>query len=147
MNPLVAIGTVAFMLYNEHAKNNPAPVYYTNLLSGYNAQTIPPFGIFVSENQRGNEALIQHERIHWKQYQRKGLLGFAYDYFAEKKRYGYDRMPMEIEARANENDFVKQNYTIAVRNGVAKTVYNPGFRKNTFYNCMNKIENDLECFS
>lgn len=44
------------------------------------------------------------------------------------KQFGYDKMPMEIEARKNESDYCKNNYTECVRNGTAKTVYNPNFR-------------------
>ena len=147
MYGLITFGAVGLALYNEHRKNNPAPVYYSNLLGVYNGITIPPFGILMSEKQRGNEDLLEHERIHWRQYQQKGLFGFYGDYISDLKRYGYDLHPMEIEARANESDFVKKNYTAAVRNGIAKTAYNPDFRKNTFSNCIDEIQNDLACFS
>ena len=44
------------------------------------------------------------------------------------KQFGYDKMPMEMEARANESDYCKENYTECVRNGKSNTVNNPNFR-------------------
>ncbi|WP_204343853.1 hypothetical protein [Psychroserpens algicola] len=66
--------------------------------------------------------------MHWKQYQKKGLIGFYYDYYNELKIYGYDKMPMEIEARFWESDNCKLNYTECVRSGKSVTVFNPDFR-------------------
>ena len=44
------------------------------------------------------------------------------------KQYGYDKMPMEKEARKNETEYCKENYTGCVRTGQAQTVFNPNFR-------------------
>lgn len=90
--------------------------------------TVPPLGIFITRDQLGNDALLQHELIHWRQFQQIGLLPYYARYFFEKMKYGYDHMPMEIEARQGETDDVKVNYTEAVRTGQARTVYNPNFR-------------------
>ena len=129
----IIIGTTAVVgflaLFNSvQKKNNNPKIFVKKKLSGnYNARTIPPFGIWITEAQKNNQELIKHELIHWKQYQQKGLLKFYLDYKKQLDQYGYDNMPMEIEARANENDFCKTNYTYCVRNGLAKTVFNPKF--------------------
>lgn len=127
---IVAAGVAAFSAYSWLQRNRmQPPIFYREKLPGnYNAQTIPPFGIFILESQKENKALLDHELIHWRQYQEKGLIPFYNSYFAQLKRYGYDLAPMEIEARANETDFCKTNYTECVRNGQAKTVFNPNFR-------------------
>lgn len=129
----VLIGTAivlgAFAIYNARQKRRPPQIYYRKKMAGnYNARTIPPFGVYILESQRDNLELLNHELVHWKQYQEKGLINFYLDYNRELNQYGYDQMPMEIEARANETDFCKKNYTYCVRNGIAKTVYNPEFR-------------------
>lgn len=103
-------------------------IYYVKSMGSYNARTIPPIGIFISEQQRGNERLIDHERVHWQQYQERGLLGYYFDYLGELYAYGYDVMPMEMQARENEPDDCKLNYTECVRSGKALTVHNPNFR-------------------
>lgn len=124
----VIAGTVA--IYNEVQKRRDVPpVYIRKSLNGnYNAQTIPPFGIFVREDQMHNDALLAHELVHWRQYQQRGLIRFCFDYAKELETYGYDKMPMEQEARFMETQYCKDNYTECVRNGTAKTVYNPNFR-------------------
>lgn len=93
--------------------------------------TIPPFGIFISENEKDNEKLIAHEKIHWEQYKKTGAILFSLKYLYQKMRYGYDKMPMEIEARKklNESDFCQENYTQCVRNGQSVTVQNTLFRQ------------------
>ena len=129
----IIIGTTAIVgflaLFNSvQKKNNNPKIFVKKKLGGnYNARTIPPFGIWITEAQKNNQELIKHELIHWKQYQQKGLLKFYLDYKKQLDQYGYDNMPMEIEARANETDFCKTNYTYCVRNGLAKTVFNPKF--------------------
>lgn len=65
----------------------------------YKAITIPPFGIFIRSKYCDNKKILNHEMIHWKQYQELGLLKFYWQYFKQFLKFGYDRMPMEIEAR------------------------------------------------
>ena len=123
---LVALGLI---IYNEVQKRNDNPkIYYRKkLYKNFNARTIPPFGIYLQEDQKNNKALIEHELVHWKQYQRMGLINFYSQYFKELKSLGYDLMPMEIEARKNESEFCKTNYTFCVRTGIANTVQNNNF--------------------
>lgn len=119
------------IIYNYYQrKRNEIPIYFKkSLAKNYNARTIPPFGIYVKESERNNNSLIEHEKIHWKQYQECGLLKFYLQYAGELKKYGYDKMPMEIEARENEGEYCKENYTDCVRTGQAQTIFNPNFRK------------------
>lgn len=104
------------------------PPVYVRDVRPYNAITIPPFGIFVSPDHIGNEKLLQHEFIHWDQYERMGLLMYYLNYIDQYIRYGYDKMPMEVEARLIEDDYCRLNYTECVRNGRAKTVASESFR-------------------
>lgn len=121
------VGLLALFNSAQKKNNNPKIFVKKKLFGNYNARTIPPFGIWITEAQKDNQELINHELTHWKQYQQKGLLKFYSDYKQQFDQYGYDNMPMEIEARANESDFCKLNYTQCVRNGMAKTVFNPNF--------------------
>ncbi len=123
------IGLIALWLRNEEARKGVPKIYYrTKPVSSYNAQTLPPFGIFINADQAKNKALLQHELIHWKQYQKMGLLRYYTQYIREFNKHGYDRMPMETAARINETPLCKKNYTQCVQAGVSKTVFNPMFR-------------------
>jgi hypothetical protein len=107
----------------------PPRIYYVKNTGSMNARTIPPFGIFINISQAGNAQLLQHELVHWRQYQRQGLACFVGGYWLAQLLYGYDRNPYEIEARQNETPCNQLHYTDAVRSGTANTVYNPNFRR------------------
>lgn len=64
--------------------------------------TIPPFGIFIKSKYKGNEQILKHDLIHWKQYKRMGLIMYYLRYFIQLIIIGYDTMPMELEARQFE---------------------------------------------
>lgn len=126
---VVTISVIVFLIYNEIQKNSEPNIYIRKKLrNNYNARTIPPFGIFIKEEHKDNEELLQHELIHWKQYQKKGLINFYLDYYQQYNDFGYDLMPMEIEARFNESDYCKINYTECVRTGKSNTISNKDFR-------------------
>lgn len=130
---LIAIaGTsvLGFIIYNNIQKKLPSPPirFKKTLAKNYNALTIPPFGIYIKESEKDNQKLIAHEIVHWKQYQKMGLLNYYFSYFKQLKEYGYDNMPMEQEARKNESEYCRENYTECVRTGDASTVHNPIFR-------------------
>ena len=109
---------------------NSPKIYYKKTLPGnYNALTLPPFGIFILESEKQNKHLLQHELIHWEQYNKMGLVNWLLNFSSELNKFGYDKAPMEIEARKEECNFCKTNYTQCVRNGKSKTVFNPQFRK------------------
>jgi len=122
--------TVSYLYALYQRRRKDIPVFVKKTLSGnWNARTIPPFGIFLSEKEKDNQLLIEHEKIHWRQYQNMGLLKYYLQYNREIKKYGYDKMPMEKEARRDENEYAQENYTEAVRLGLSDTVFNPNFRK------------------
>lgn len=70
---------------------------------GMAAITLPPFGIYAIEERLNDERLVKHENVHWKQYEKLGLVGFYGAYLWLSLRYGYQNNPMEVEARAAEN--------------------------------------------
>jgi hypothetical protein len=127
---LYTASIIAFICYvNKQRKNNNPKIFYRKkLINNYNGYILPPFGIFIKESEKNNVELINHEKIHWKQFQRLGLLNFGLSYLQQALSVGYDKNLFEIEARECENEYCKLNYTECVRNGKAKTVYNPNFR-------------------
>jgi hypothetical protein len=129
------VGLGAFIIYNEIQKRNNCPkVFYVDYIpGGYNGCILPPFGVLINKAQRGNERLLHHEMIHWQQYQREGLLPFAFNYWSEHFKVGYDLNPYEIEARLKSGEFdcCIENYTDCVRSGISNTVFNPSFKKCT----------------
>ncbi len=128
---IVIIIIILFVIYCQYQrKNSTPPVYYKRkLLFNYNGYNIPPFGIFIREDQRSNEGLLLHELVHWKQFQQYGLFPYLINYSKEAILHGYDKNIYEIEARFTESDYCKYNYTECVRSGLSNTVYNPNFRK------------------
>lgn len=123
-----ALTAIVFICDLKRRKEPPRIFVKDNISGGFNAKTVPPIGIFISKSQMHNSNLIAHEKVHWKQYQELGLLGFYSKYLTEFVQYGYDNMPMEKQAREIESDYCKVNYTECVKKGIAKTVSNPNFR-------------------
>lgn len=64
------------------------------------AITLPPVVVLIRE-ERDSPGLRRHERVHWRQYEERGLLGFYVGYVWHWARVGfsYERHPWEIEAR------------------------------------------------
>lgn len=126
-----SLALIAFAAYCERQrKNNQPKIFFKEkLFNNYHGFTIPPFGIFIKESEKNNTALLEHELVHWQQFQREGLLPFIINYGKQAITKGYDKNPYEIEARTVETDYCKENYTECVRLGLAKTVYNSNFRK------------------
>jgi len=60
---------------------------------------------------KGNKKIVEHDKIHWQQYKRMGFLWYYFRWVFEMIWFGYDKSPMEIEARANEDEYTKQNYS------------------------------------
>jgi hypothetical protein len=71
--------------------------------TGYAGIFLAPWGIYILPEHLGNQRLTQHERQHWQQYQRMGLLRYYVTYLWGLVRYGYRNHPMELEARAAES--------------------------------------------
>lgn len=124
------IGAGLLTIYSmKRRKEKPDLIVRDSLPFGFNAMTVPPVGVFVARCQLNNKELLSHELVHWEQYSRMGLIPFYLGYVIQLAKFGYDKSPMEREARRNENKYCRENYTEAVRSGAAKTVFNPGFRK------------------
>jgi len=124
----VGVGGALLIMLNRVRLNPPTVKYVDKVPFKQNAITIPPFGIYIHKDQQQNSALLSHELIHWQQYQRMGLLPYYYNYLKEHLKNGYDGNLMEQEARVNESNFCKTNYTQCVRTGLAVTVHNTNFR-------------------
>ena len=75
------------------------PIRWILRSRGFAGVTLPPFGIFIIEERLTDDALIQHEKVHWAQYQRMGFFRFYLTYLWQVLRYGYRDAPMEVEAR------------------------------------------------
>lgn len=71
---------------------------------------IPPIGIFILKKHKGDKKILTHDLTHWRQYNKHGFLEFYLKYLFEYIFIGYDKMPMEMEARQNETEEIKNNY-------------------------------------
>ena len=82
--PVVLTVAVVAYLYNAYKIKRPPPFFIVEkLFRGHNAMTVPPFGIWITRDAVTNKDLIQHELVHWHQYQQRGLIRFYMDYFTE----------------------------------------------------------------
>ena len=66
------------------------------------AVTLPPFGVYILPEHMNTPWLIRHERCHWMQAQRMGVVKFYVVYVWLWLRFGYANHPMEKEARQFE---------------------------------------------
>lgn len=124
----IAAGLVAaHLVLKQYRQREPDIHVVEKLPLNFNAVTVPPLGIYITQANAGNLELIKHETVHWRQYQRMGLIGFYAQYLHDWFTHGYDGSPMEMEARQNESTYCQTHYVECVRNGMAKTVQNPNF--------------------
>jgi len=93
---------------NYKKSKRPNIFYVKYLFSPYRAMTIPPIGIFIKKEYKGNKSILKHDLIHWHQYKKYGFILFYFRYFMQLLLIGYDLMPMEIEAR--QSDILKNKY-------------------------------------
>ena len=129
----IAIGIASVLLVDyifAQFNGKPKITYKENLPFNYNAQTIPPFGIRIQNEDKENKILLTHEKVHWEQYRKTGAIIFYLKYALQKLFYGYDKMPMEIEARklSGEKKECLTDYTACVRDGRANTINDVNFR-------------------
>lgn len=132
MRKIFFVGSVVALDYLIAKLNVKPNVFYLKKMpNNFNAQSIPPFGVFISTKQKNNQILLQHEMHHWKEYNKSGALIFYLKYIYQYIVYGYDKMPFEIEARkeVKESKFCQENYTECVRTHKAITVQNNKFRQ------------------
>jgi hypothetical protein len=129
INKNLAYGLLGIFIYSLYVrKKEKVNVYYVNRLPrNYNGLIIPLVGVFIKESERENKALLDHELIHWNQYQREGLIMLP-KYILNNLKNGYDKNSYEVEARFNESEYCKYNYTECIRSGASNTAYNPNFR-------------------
>ena len=127
---LVIVSVLALDYIIAKLQSTPKITIKENLPFNYNAQTIPPFGIRIQEEDKENEILRKHELVHWKQYRKTGAIIFHLKYGLQRIIYGYEKMPMEIEARilSGEKQECITDYTNCVRDGRANTITDANFR-------------------
>lgn len=125
---IAAVLTADYLIAQCNKK--PKVIVKNKLPFNYNAQTLPPFCIKISAENKDNGLLLKHELTHWEQYRKTGAIIYYLKYGLQKAAYGYDKMPMEIEARkkVGETEYCQNNYTNCVRTGQSKTVQNKNFR-------------------
>ena len=129
VNKYVIYGVLGFFAYSYYKRQqSEVRIYYVNRLPfNYNGLVVPAVGVFIKKSERNNKVLLEHEMIHWRQYQEEGLFMLP-KYLLENLRYGYDHNKYEIEAREHESDYCKYSYTECIRTGISKTANNPKFR-------------------
>tara|TARA_R100001244_G_scaffold79990_3_gene62769 strand:- start:454 stop:852 length:399 start_codon:yes stop_codon:yes gene_type:complete len=129
-NLIYAVGAFLAYSYIVRKSNKEPKVFVWNRVPfGFNGFILPPFGIVIDDDAKGDLELINHEKVHWEQYKREGLILFVLNYSVEAFKKGYDKNKYEIEARYEESEYCQLNYTECVRKGLANTVFNPNFRK------------------
>lgn len=82
-----------------HVRNARGPIRWFLRATGYCALTAPWRIIYVLAGHERDIGLIAHEAIHIEQIDRMGGWRFAVTYLWQLARHGYERHPMEIEAR------------------------------------------------
>ena len=58
--------------------------------------------VYVLPGRESDQRLLRHERCHLEQIERDGRVWFAVKYLYWLCRYGYQKCPYEVEARAAE---------------------------------------------
>jgi hypothetical protein len=126
VNKYLIYGFVGLCLFSFYMrKKEKVNIYYVKKLPrNYNGLIIPAVGIFIKES---DQDLLEHELIHWEQYRKEGLLMIP-KYIINNIINGYDKNSYEVEARVNESQYCRYNYTECVRTGESSTAYNPNFR-------------------
>ena len=89
----------------------PPKIYYLRwVVPPFRAMTIPPIGIIIRADLKGDDQILAHDLIHWRQYERMGFFLYYFRYFVQMLLIGYDTMPMEMEARQFDSEETKWNY-------------------------------------
>jgi hypothetical protein len=98
MKKYILISITLFLLYSLIKEDK---IYYIpfDIPGSQMAATIPPFGIFIEKKYKGDKSLLNHELVHWDQYNSMGVFGFYSTYLSEYVKYGRKYGPMEVEAR------------------------------------------------
>ena len=88
----------------------------------------------------GDQKTLNHEMVHWKQYQEMGLLAFYFQYFKQFITLGYDKMPMELEARYEEDEYTKKHYSEVYHHSNKNRVSNTIMRNISFSDAKKLLE-------
>lgn len=102
MRSLLRIILVSILILNINKKER---IYYlpVDILGTQMAATIPPFGIFIEDDYEhegdASGSILRHEKVHWEQYRKMGLIRFYYCYLSEYINHGRIYHSMEEEAR------------------------------------------------
>ena len=60
-------------------------------------------GIFIHKSQKGDNRILAHEMTHTMQFEQcGGTTRFLSEYISQFLKFGYHKMPFEVEARLNE---------------------------------------------
>lgn len=95
---LLIVAIVLYVVFlNKKSIKSDAKFITMPLPGDRKAVTMPPFGVYIEKNVENNEQVIKHEKCHWKQYQKKGLIDYYKDYFHLKANHDYNDNPMEQE--------------------------------------------------
>lgn len=132
MKALIIIITIILIDFITAKLNKKAKIVYKKKVgNNFNALTFPPLFIYIKKSEENNKVLLEHELVHWEQYRKLGFILYYLKYTYEIKFFGYDKSPMEIEARvlSGEKEECLINYTDCVRSGKALTVHDKDFRK------------------
>lgn len=91
----ISILSILFFIYKKNK------IYYIpfGIPGSQMAATIPPFGTFIESKYTNDKSILNHEMVHWNQYNRMGFVSFYSTYFSEYLKYGRKYGPMEVEAR------------------------------------------------
>lgn len=100
----VIVLVIFLAIFSSYRIKKEARVTYIDSLPGrIMAMTLPPFGIFIEEKyiDEGDApgSILAHERIHWLQYQKRGLYGFYGKYLSDWIRHGRLYNELEQDAR------------------------------------------------
>lgn len=91
-------------MYSHNAIKKAPPIFYVPWLPGsLMAFTAPPLGIYIESAYKGEGdtpgTILAHERVHWLQYQERGLWGYYRDYTIGLVKHGRLYNEMEEDAR------------------------------------------------
>lgn len=76
----------------------------SKIVPGTLGVTIWPFIYIWPPSAAKNKYLVRHEKKHIEQWLRYLVIGFLPLYIYQFLRYGYQKMPLEVEARRAEKD-------------------------------------------
>jgi hypothetical protein len=70
-------------------------------LKKFTGVCLPPLGVFIRYDNKGNNKLLSHELAHWNQYEERSVIRFylGYIYWWIRSGFSYQNHPWEVEAR------------------------------------------------